>query len=152
MRALLLFAILALLGACHASQPYVDIKGERFYVEIADDPEKQAMGLMFRDHLPPDRGMLFVFRREAPRSFWMKNTRIPLDILYLDAGLRVVSMALDTPPCRARSCPSYPSVRPAQYVLELNAGTASRLGLEPGDRVAVRNVPGVVTPAQAEDG
>lgn len=151
MRALLLLTILALLGACQAVQPYVELKGERFYVEIAGDEDTRVMGLMFRDHLAPDRGMLFVFRREAPRSFWMKNTRIPLDIIYLDAGLRVTGMTLDAPPCRREPCPSYPSALPAMYVLELNAGTAERLGLAPGDRVVVRNVPGVTTTGASDD-
>ncbi|NND45800.1 MAG: DUF192 domain-containing protein [Xanthomonadales bacterium] len=132
---LLLAAVCVLLAcsACAAGQPSVELKGQRFTVEIADDREKQALGLMYRRHLPPDHGMLFIFPREAPRSFWMKNTRIPLDILYFDSALRLVSVAANAQPCRVAQCPGYPSEGPAQYVLELNAGTASALGVAAGD-------------------
>ncbi|WP_376697435.1 DUF192 domain-containing protein [Wenzhouxiangella sp. EGI_FJ10305] len=134
-------AMLAL-AACDAGEPYVEVEGKRFSVEIADDNATRAQGLMFRDEMPEDHGMLFIFSNERPRSFWMKNTRIPLDIIYLDRDLRVVSISADTPPCRSRSgrCPSYPSEGPARYVLEINGGLAAELGLEPGDRIEVGNV------------
>ena len=104
---------------------------------------------MFRDELAEDHGMFFIFPREQPRSFWMRNTRIPLDIIYLDRDLRVVSISADTPPCRTRRCPSYPSRGPAQYVLEVNAGQAEVLGLERGDVLSVGNIPGAgVVPAR----
>jgi len=90
---------------------------------------------MYRDSLPADHGMLFVFQDEQPRSFWMKNTRIPLDILFFDKSLKLVSASLDARPCRVRRCPTYPSVLPAMYVLELNAGKARELGIGPGDRL-----------------
>jgi uncharacterized protein len=130
------------LAGCDAGEPYVVVKGERFIVEIAADEATRAQGLMFRDEIADDRGMFFIFPDQRPRSFWMKNTRIPLDIIYLDRDLRVVSISADTPPCRSRSgrCPNYPSAGPAQYVLEINAGRAAELGLAPGDRVEVGNV------------
>lgn len=132
---------LAALGACRAGEPWVEMGGERFYVEIAADDGSRSRGLMFRDHLPADRGMLFVWRREEPRSFWMRNTRIALDIIYLDAEFRIVSMAPNAQPCRVRNCPSYPSGYPAQYVLEVQGGTAERLGVGRGDRLRVGNLP-----------
>jgi uncharacterized membrane protein (UPF0127 family) len=116
-----------------AQDPYVKLKGERFIVEVVETPEKQALGLMFRDSIPDDHGMLFIFPVEGMRSFWMKNTRIPLDIIYFAAGLKLVSVAEDARPCRTQRCPSYPSEGPAKYVLELNSGKAAELGLEPGD-------------------
>ena len=119
--------------SCSAGGPYVELKGERFTVEISDTQEKQALGLMFRDELPEGHGMLFIFPGNAMRSFWMKNTRIPLDIFYFDSDLRLVSVSENTPPCRTPRCPGYPSAGPAQYVLELNAGKAAELGVEPGD-------------------
>ena len=134
-----LFALL-MLSACQASGPWVEVKGQRFQVEIAADDQSRAMGLMFRDELPDDRGMLFLFRREAPRSFWMRNTRIPLDIIYLDRDLRVISIVSNARPCRQDPCPSYPSRGSAQYVLELNAGKASELGLRSGDALSVGGV------------
>jgi uncharacterized membrane protein (UPF0127 family) len=132
-----LFTLVALLGcvSCAAGQPWVALKGQKFTVEIAETPDQHALGLMFRDELPDDHGMLFIFGREAPRSFWMKNTRISLDIMYFDADLVLVSMSENTPPCRVRACPAYPSLGPAQYVLELNAGKASELGVQRGDRL-----------------
>lgn len=127
----------SLLGcfACAAGGSWVELKGQKFTVEIADTPDKRALGLMFRDELPADHGMLFIFDQEAPLSFWMKNTRIPLDIMYFDSRLVLVSVSENTPPCRMRLCPGYPSEGPAQYVLELNAGKASELGLQTGDRL-----------------
>ena len=115
----------------------MEIGGERFIVEVADTTDKQALGLMFRDEMPADHGMLFIFPKEAPRSFWMKNTRIPLDIMYFDKDLNMVSASLDTQPCRVRRCPSYPSIAAAMYVLELNAGTAEKLGVGPGSRMTL---------------
>lgn len=80
--------------------------------------------------------MLFIFPGETMRSFWMKNTRIPLDIIYFDKNLELVSFS-SAKPCRTRQCPGYPSTGPAMYVLELNAGLAQELGLAAGDRLEV---------------
>ncbi len=133
-------AALLMLGACQASEPWVEVKGQRFQVELAADDQSRAMGLMFREELPINQGMLFLFRREAPRSFWMLNTRIPLDIIYLDRDLKVVSIVANARPCRRSPCRSYPSTGPAQFVLELNGGQAADLGLEPGDQLVAGGV------------
>lgn len=137
-----LLALLALLAltACEASEPWVEAGGKRFLVEIAADDATRARGLMFRDQMDEDRGMFFLFRREEPRSFWMMNTLIPLDIIYLDRELRIVSIVENARPCRRAPCPAYPSRGPAQFVLEVNAGQAAALGLAPGDRVSVGNI------------
>jgi uncharacterized protein len=111
----------------------VELAGRQFVVEVADTDASRTRGLMFRESLPSDRGMLFVFDHEAPLAFWMKNTRIPLDILYFDSNRRLVSVAADTPPCVTAYCPSYESERPARYVLELNAGIAGELGVKVGE-------------------
>ena len=146
MRKLIPFFLLlpTLLIGCQANgtttRSYVEFEGHRYFVEIADDDQSRARGLMFVDEMEADRGMFFIFRREAPRSFWMRNTRIPLDIIYLDSGLNVVSISADTPPCRTRQCPSYPSEGPAQFVLELNAGQAEAIGLDSGDQIQVGNI------------
>ena len=124
--------------ACASGGPSVELGGRTFAVEIADTTDKQALGLMFRDSMPGDQGMLFIFPNEAPRSFWMKNTRIPLDIMYFDKELRMVSVSADTPPCKVRRCPSYPSKGPAMYVLELNAGMAGKLGVREGDVLTLK--------------
>jgi uncharacterized membrane protein (UPF0127 family) len=125
-------------AACAIGPPYVKLKGQRFKVEIVEDVERQALGLMFRRDMPENHGMLFIYPNEAPRSFWMKNTRIPLDIMYFSSELRLVSMAENAQPCRVEQCPGYPSAGPAQYVLELNAGKASELGVEAGDLLVLR--------------
>jgi hypothetical protein len=113
--------------------PYVELNHERFSIELADTQEKRTLGLMFRDSMPEDHGMLFIFPGETRRSFWMKNTRIALDIFYFDTNLTLVSVAENTPPCRISECPTYPSDGPANYVLELNAGKAVELGVKRGD-------------------
>lgn len=138
-RRFLALALLALaLPACAEKGPWVELAGHRYGVEIAEDDASRARGLMERTELPADRGMLFVFQDDAPRAFWMKNTKIPLDILYFDAGRRLLSVQHDVPPCRADPCPLYPSGAPARYVLELNAGEARRIGVTPGDELAIR--------------
>jgi hypothetical protein len=136
MRHLLIVLVLTLGAAsCMFWKPHVKLKGERFTVELVTAPEEQALGLMFRESLPENHGMLFVFPSEATRGFWMKNMRIPLDIFYFDSDLRLVSVAENARPCRVQNCPSYPSAGPARYVLELNAGKAAELGVAPGDRL-----------------
>jgi uncharacterized protein len=130
---------LALVACAHATGPSVEIRGHRFEIEIAADDAARERGLMFRDSMPADHGMLFLFEQPGTLNFWMKNTHIPLDILYFDQNYKLVSMQLRVPPCHSagNDCPTYPSVEPAQYVLELNAGTADKLGLKPGDTLAV---------------
>ena len=124
---------LLLAGCASASGPWVELSGQRYTVEIADDDAERAQGLMFRDAMDADRGMLFIHEREEPQSYWMKNTKIPLDILYFDGQRRLVSVQRDVPPCSLGDrCPPYPSDAPARYVLELNAGEAARLKLAPG--------------------
>lgn len=126
---------IAATAGCAAAEPEVVLEDHRFTVEIADEPEEHAQGLMFRDSMPADHGMLFIFPRSSPRSFWMKNTRIPLDILYFDAQRRLVKAHHNVPPCRSRRCPSYSSKWPAKYVLELNGGTAERIGVDDESRL-----------------
>lgn len=136
---------LLLSGCAFGKDPWVEIGGARYAVEVADDDSERARGLMFRDELPADRGMLFIHENEAPRAYWMKNTRIPLDILYFDGNRRLVSQQRDVPPCTlGDGCPPYPSEAPARYVLELNAGHAAKLRLENG--AELRFGPGIEAP------
>ncbi|KLJ00522.1 DUF192 domain-containing protein [Luteimonas sp. FCS-9] len=133
-RLLMLCLFAALLPACASGAPWVELAGHRYQVEIADNDEARARGLMFRDTLAEGHGMLFVHESEAPQAYWMKNTRIALDILYFDDERRLVSQQRDVPPCSGGNrCPSYPSQAPARYVLELNAGEARRIGLRDGE-------------------
>lgn len=120
-------------GCGNASDHWVELEGQRFQVEVADNDHERSRGLMFRDAMDDDRGMLFIHDEQMPLAYWMKNTRIPLDILYFDNERKLVSQQRDVPPCSlGNRCPPYPSQAPARYVLELNAGQAAKLGLKEG--------------------
>jgi len=111
----------------------VSVSGRhKFQVEIADTNESRARGLMFRETLAPDAGMLFDFQLEREVAFWMKNTLISLDMLFIEASGRIAHIARDTVPLSLELVPSRAKVR---YVLEVPAGTAARLGIQPGDVV-----------------
>jgi uncharacterized membrane protein (UPF0127 family) len=133
-----LVAMLMLAG-CPKFSDSVELKGQRFNVELATDDATRARGLMFRESLAPNAGMLFIFDDEQPRAFWMHNCKIALDILYFDSDLKLVSSALSVPPCSLApaQCPSYASEGPAKYVLELAAGRATEIGAVPGDKLSV---------------
>ncbi len=133
---------LPLTGCATDHDAWVELAGKRYAVEIADDDAERAQGLMFRDSMAADRGMLFVHDTEEPQAYWMKNTRIPLDILYFDSARRLVSQQRDVPACTlGDECPPYPSTAPARYVLELNAGQAEALKLQDG--AEIRFGPGI---------
>ena len=106
--------------------------GYGVHVELAIDEATRAQGLMYRDRLPENRGMLFVFAEPSVQSFWMKNTLIPLDMIWIDGNRRVVHVKHDVPPCRADPCPGYDPGVPAVYVLEVAGGVARRQGLDVG--------------------
>ena len=105
-----------------------------FYVELAETREERNLGLMFRENLNLDRGMLFVFEEEGEYSFWMKNTLIPLDIIWINQNKEVVSIADDTQPC-GTTCESISPDGKARYVLEINGGIADNIGLGVGDKL-----------------
>ena len=107
-------------------------KTHKFSVELALNSRQQTQGLMFRRRMAADAGMLFVYRREEPTAMWMKNTFIPLDMLFIAGNGEIRRIAERTVPM---SETVIASGGPVIAVLELNAGTASRLGLKPGDRV-----------------
>ncbi|MBX3700669.1 MAG: DUF192 domain-containing protein [Dokdonella sp.] len=133
-----LFILVGAMSACGAKGPAVELHGQRFTVEIADTEAAREHGLMDRTQMDANHGMLFVFDDDAPRAFWMKNTKIPLDMLFFDAERRLVSVQHDVPPCTADPCPAYSSGAPARYVLELNGGRARALGVVVGDDLAIQ--------------
>jgi YVTN family beta-propeller protein len=108
----------------------------RVFVEVPDDQEEFMRGLMFRQHLPWNAGMLFAFNDEYPRTFWMKNTLIPLDMIFVDSDSKIVDIIENVPPCKLDECPTYPSKEPAQHVLEVNAGFVQDKGVKIGDHLA----------------
>jgi uncharacterized membrane protein (UPF0127 family) len=104
-----------------------------FSVEIADNDAERAKGLMYRKDLPEGRGMLFDFHRDQEVSFWMQNTYIPLDMIFIRGDGRILRIEENTEPMSTRLIPSRGAVR---AVLEVIGGTSRKLGIAPGDRVA----------------
>lgn len=109
--------------------------GVSITAELAVSDEERQIGLMFRDKLNPDQGMLFVFKDESFQSFWMKNMKFPLDILWLDREKRIVHIESHVPPCKNQPCVSYSSRIPAIYVLEIKAGSVDKNQLKLYDRL-----------------
>ena len=108
--------------------------GELIHAEVASTQPQVQKGLMFRTSLAPDRGMLFLFSKEDSLQFWMFQTLIPLDIVWMDASRCIVEISPDTPPCKTKAslCADYGGHQTAQFVLELGGGEARRLGLTVG--------------------
>jgi len=104
----------------------------KFTIELATTPEQMAQGLMFRQSLAPDAGMLFDYQRPSMATMWMKNTLIPLDMLFVDAKGNIVNIHERAVP---QSLETIAAAAPVRAVIELNGGTAARLGIRPGDRV-----------------
>ena len=105
----------------------------RIYAEVADSDTEREKGLMERSFLEQDRGMFFIFDVEAPQSFWMKNTKIPLDIIFISGEKKVVDIKEGFQPCRSDICEIYTSRVPAKYALEINAGLSQKHGVLIGD-------------------
>jgi uncharacterized membrane protein (UPF0127 family) len=103
--------------------------------ELAVTDEERARGLMYREKIALDYGMLFCFAEEDLHAFWMKNTLIALDLLWLDRDRRIVHISRNVPPCMEDPCPSYAPDRPGAYVLELGAGGADLYKLKLFDRL-----------------
>ena len=136
----LLIVVAGILSGCDARSAadghgtatvQMTLGGRDFTLEVADTDALRQKGLMRRDSMPKDHGMIFVFADEAERSFWMKNTRIPLDIVYVDAKGKIVSIK-QMKPYDTRGTPSDGA---AQYAIELNEGTANRVGIKAGERL-----------------
>ena len=101
-------------------------------IEIADNNQRRARGLMYRNSLPADAGMLFIFDTEEIQGFWMKNTYIPLDMLFVNANKEIVTIHANTTPLREWN---YASTKPALYVVEVNAGYCAQKGIKDGDKI-----------------
>jgi uncharacterized membrane protein (UPF0127 family) len=115
--------------------------GAVYKLELALTPEDQAQGLMFRESLPERTGMLFVFPEAAPHHFWMKNTMIPLDMIWMDASGKVLFISANTPPCKADPCGTYGPDSPARQVLEIAGGLADKEKVTVGSTLKLQDLP-----------
>jgi uncharacterized membrane protein (UPF0127 family) len=125
-------------GCLNGETPGVMVKfenGATINADIAKNQDERARGLMFRESLEENSGMLFVFEEEGYHAFWMKNVRFPLDILWLDRDLKVVHISANTPPCIAEPCSIYASPKPAKYVLEVKANFTRENNVKIGDQL-----------------
>lgn len=143
------FLMAMLVGCARSNEPslqadatpesyWLEIKQTRIDVELATSPLQMMRGLMGREHLPENTGMFFVHQRQEPLAYWMKNMKIAIDIIYLDRSGTIVTIWPFVQPCQARRghpCQTYPSSRPAQFVLEVPSGTALRNKWVVGDRI-----------------
>ncbi|MBI3611149.1 MAG: DUF192 domain-containing protein [Nitrospirae bacterium] len=132
---LIFFLLIAVSGRGQEPAPTTSLAlpdGKTLRVEIARTPVEQARGLMFRATLPEDHGMLFIFDRTEAHRFWMKNTLIPLDIVWMDQRKRIIHIEYQVPPCKRDPCPVYGPSAESLYVLEVNAGVAQKGGLRIG--------------------
>ena len=122
-----------------------EMAGQQISLEVARTPEEQAMGLMYRTSLAADRGMLFPFEPPQPVSFWMKNTLIPLDMVFLRNG-KVKAIAANVPPCTTTPCPTYGPSTEIDQVIELRGGRAAELGLNVSDQITIKFLQEDTTP------
>ena len=113
----------------------ITIGGKKISVEIADTPDKRALGLSYRDNIDTADGMLFIFESQGIYSFWMKNTKIPLDIIWINKDLEVVDIKKNVQPCVSEKCESYSSTFDSLYVLEINSGLTEKYGIKIGDKL-----------------
>ena len=113
--------------------------GTHIRSEVVVHPTEMMRGMMFRESLARDRGMLFIHPEEGQYTYWMFQVKIPLDIIWMDRNHRIVEISASTPPCpssKASECPSFGGAKKSQFVLELAGGEAAKQGLKPGDMLA----------------
>jgi uncharacterized protein len=110
--------------------------GATIMASVADTDAARARGLMFRETLPADEGMLFVFAQSRRHAFWMRNVLMPLDLIWINEHREIVWLVESAPPCTDEPCPIYIPERPAQYVIEVPGGFTERHGLKTGDTVS----------------
>ena len=141
-----LFALMSITSSCSA-EPKVVISTREgretvFQIEIADTPAKRELGLQYRKELAADRGMIFLFPAPSVQSFWMKNTPLPLDMIFIGSDRKIVGIVEQTVPF---SLDSRSVGTPSQFVLEINGGLSKRLGIGAGDSVRFEGIaPGSV--------
>lgn len=134
-RYLALTAVLLGSGVALAEPIEVPLGDEIFELEVVDDQASREKGLMGREALGENEGMIFDFPKGTRPAIWMRNMVISLDLLFLDEQGTIVQIFQRVPPCQAMPCEIYKAEQPLRFVIEVAAGTASRLGLEPGQQI-----------------
>ena len=129
------FFILLSLVSCTKTGDRVCYNKKCFYVEVADTPEERSQGLMGREELGKNKGMLFIFEKEGIYPFWMKDTLMPVDIIWIDDNYKVIYVNRNTPPCGEGFCASLQPSKEARYVLEINGGISRKIGLSEGSQL-----------------
>ncbi len=115
-----------------ATVPITFPNGHTVQAEVARTPKEHALGLMGRTSLPPNHGMLFIFKNEEVHGFWMKNTLLVLDMIWLDSQKRIIDIIENAPPCKKDPCPSFGPSSKSLFVLEINGGMARKQALKIG--------------------
>ena len=142
---LAIFLLIFLIGCTQKANPNLKEisiktwdKNVRVFAEVADDNDERAKGLMFREKLEENNGMIFIFEQENEIAFWMKNTLIPLDIIFIGKDFKIVDIK-NAVPCKQDPCQLYKPQKSAQYVLEVNSGFAEKNGIKVNDEVEIAN-------------
>lgn len=139
---MLILTLSLLLQASLAAPVCVAPDGARIQLEVALTDEQKQTGLMHREKLPADHGMLFTFGQDEILPFWMKNTLMPLDVVWLSGDGKVVEVRTDLPPCKLDPCPKYEPRQLARAALLVNAGFTAAHGVTPGVVLRFVGVPG----------
>lgn len=137
MKRLILFLALILISGCSSSTENVCFESNCFEVEVSDNVMERTQGLMFRNSLDENKGMLFIFPEPGIYGFWMKNTLIPLDIIWINSNLEVVYISKNTQPCQD-TCNSIILDKESLYVLEINANLTDKYSIKVGDKVEIK--------------
>jgi len=128
------FAIISIIKN-NSKESKVCVNNHCFSVELSETQKQRSQGLMYKESLDQDKGMLFIFDQEKKHSFWMKNTLIPLDIIWINKDKEVVDIKKNVQPCVQEECKIFKPSNKAKYVLELNAGQSDKTNIKIGDRL-----------------
>ena len=132
-----IFLLIIFIVSCNKPTPTVCIEDKCVNVEVVDEYDEIIEGLMFREHLDEDTGMLFVFQEEGVHHFWMKNTLIPLDMIWIDKDNKIIFIKKNAQPCKQENCASFGPDEKVKYVLEANAGYIKENSIQVGDIVSI---------------
>ena len=138
MKTLISFLILILVSGCSSSINQVCFESNCFIVDVSDNSLERTQGLMFRSSLDENKGMLFIFPESGLYSFWMKNTLIPLDIIWINKNLEVADIKKDAQPCVTETCNNYSPSSEALYVLEINSNLTEKYGINVRDKIELK--------------